>query len=130
MEIKSEWNVNALAGALVALDLESVAPDDNFDWNNAIRYRLLTADGLLLESELLALNADETAQGEYWIRLQAGLYTTAVESNIEAVDDASETSARAEAINSRVMGWAYRIPEYTFNSMTRRKDDLLQSERP
>ena len=130
MEIKSEWNVNALAGALAALDLESVAPDDNFDWNNAIRYRLLTADGLLLESELLALNADETAQGEYWIRLQAGLYTTAVESSIEAVDDASETSARAEAINSRVMGWAYRIPEYTFNSMTRRKDDLLQSERP
>ena len=129
MEIKSEWNVNALAGALAALDLESVVLDDNFDWNNAIRYRLLTADGLLLESELLAVNADDTTQGEYWIRLQASLYTTAVESSVEKVGDASETSARAEVINKRVAGWAYRIPGYTFESMTRRKDDLLQSAR-
>ena len=130
MEIKSEWNVNALAGALAALDLESVAPDDNFDWNNAVRYRLLTADGLLLESALLAVNADGTTEKEYWIRLQAGLYTTAVESSVEAVDDTSETAARAEAINKRVTGWAYRIPKYTFDSMTRGIDDLLQSEQP
>jgi hypothetical protein len=127
MEIKSEWNVNALAGALAALDLESVAPDGNFDWNNPIRYRLLTADGLLLESELLAVNTDQKAESEYWIRLQAGLYTTALESQVGAVDDATGTSARAEAINKRVKGWAYRIPDYTFDSMTRRKDDLLQS---
>jgi hypothetical protein len=129
-EIKSDWTVNTLGGALAALSLESVAPDDDFDWNDAIRFRLLTADGLLLESELLAVEADETTEGEYWIRLQAGLYTTAFESQVGAVDDATGTSARAEAINKRVKGWAYRIPEYTFDLMTRRKDDLLQSELP
>jgi hypothetical protein len=58
------------------------------------------------------------------------LYTTALESSVEDVDDTSGTSARAETINKRVTGWAYRIPEYTFDSMTRRKDDLLQSEQP
>ena len=129
MEIKSEWTVNALAGALVDLSLESVAPDTGFDWNDVVRFRLLTADGLLLEAELLALNADETTEGEYWIRLQAGMYTTAIGGSVEAVGDTSGTVTRAEAINQRVRGWAYRIPGYTFNSMTRSKDDLLQSTR-
>ena len=127
MEIKSEWTVNALAGTLAALSLDSVAPEADFDWSNAIRLRLLTADGLLLESELLAVNTDETTDGEHWIRLQAGLYTTALESSVEAADDASGTGARAQTINERVRGWAYRIPGYTYDSMTRRKDDLLQS---
>jgi hypothetical protein len=104
-----------------------VAPDSDFDWSDAVRFKVLTADGLLLESELIALSADEAAEGEYWIRLQAGLYTTAVESSVEAADDASGTGARAKTINERVRGWAYRIPGYTFESMTRRKDDLLQS---
>jgi len=129
MEIKSEWTVNALAGTLADLSLDTVAPEADFDWSNAIRLRLLTADGLLLESELLGVNADETTDGEYWIRLQAGLYTTALESSVEAEDGASGTGARAKAINERVRGWAYRIPGYTFESMTRRKDDLLQSIR-
>ena len=128
-EIKSEWTVNALAGALAALSLESVAPEGDFDWNDAIRFRLLTADGLLLESELIAVNADEASQAEYWIRLQAILYTTAVGGSVEAAGDTSATGTRAEVINQRVRGWAYRIPGYTFNSMTRSKDDLLQSTR-
>ena len=129
MEIKSEWTVNTLAGALAALSLESVAPDGDFDWNDAVRFKVLTADGLLLELELIALNADETTDGEYWIRLQAIVYTTALESSVEAADGASGPGARAKAINERVRGWAYRIPGYTFESMTRRKDDLLQSSR-
>jgi len=127
MEIKSEWTVNALAGTLVALSLDSVASEADFDWSNAIRFRLLTADGLLLESELIAINAHETSDGEHWVRLQAGLYTTALESSVEAVDGASATGARAQTINERVRGWAYRIPGYTYDSMTRRKDDFLQS---
>ena len=126
MEIKSEWTVNTLAGAMAALSMDSVAPDSDFVWNDTIRFRLLTADGLLLESELLAPDADQTTDKEYWIRLQAGLYTTAVESSVEEVGDAAKTSDRAETINKRVTGWAYSIPEYTFDSMTRRRDDLLQ----
>ena len=111
---------------MAALSLDSVAPESDFVWNDAIRFRLLTADGLLLESELLAINEEETTEREYWIRLKAGLYTTAVESSIEDGDDAGKTSDRAESINKRVTGWAYSISEYTFDSMTRRKDDLLR----
>jgi hypothetical protein len=132
-EIKSEWSINSLARALVALNLDSVATDAGLDWSDAIRFRLLTADGLLLETDLIAVEAaaeagttEEAAEGEYWIRLRAGLYTTALESVVEAEDDSSVTGARAEEINQRVKGWAYRIPKHKFDSMTKRTNDLLQ----
>jgi hypothetical protein len=133
-EIKSEWSVNALAGALADLSLESVVPDSELDWSDAVRFRLLTADGLLLESELLAVEAvaeaeiaDQAAAGEHWIRMHAGLYATGVGTGVEAAEDGSGTGARAETINKRVNGWAYRIPRYKFDSMTKRNSDLLQS---
>ena len=132
-EIKSDWSVNALAGVLSALNLESVAPEDEFNWNDTIGLRLLTADGLLLDLDLLAVNtgtefeiADETSEAEYWIRLRAGLYTTAVGTAVEKAEDTA-TNSRAEAINDRVDGWAYRIPGYKFESMSKRKADLLQA---
>jgi hypothetical protein len=132
-EIKSDWNVNSLAGALAALSLESVAPDSGFDWNDVTRFRLLTADGLLLELELLVIEdgaeaevTEESGEGEYWLRLSAGLHVTAIESGVEASGDSAETRDRAEAINSRVSGWAYRIPKHKFELMTKRKGDLLK----
>jgi hypothetical protein len=132
-EIKSEWNVNSLAGNLALLSLDSVAPDSGFDWSGSIRFRLLTADGLLLETDLLAVEsaseaeiAEESVESEYWVRLKAGLYTTALHSGVEEVDDTSGAGSRAEAINNRVSGWAYRISRQKFDSMSKRKDDLLK----
>jgi len=132
MEVKSDWSVNALAGALAALNLEYVVPEDNLAWADVVRYTLLTADGLLIESDLLPIEAsaeagtDEVAESKYWLRLQAGIYTTAVENGLEMAGDDEAASARAETINDRVRGWAYRIPKYKFDSMSKRKSDLLQ----
>jgi hypothetical protein len=120
-EIKSDWSVDALAGALAALTLDGVAPDTTLGWGNASRYSLVTADGLLLEAELLK---DEAEGEEHWIRLQAGLYTTALESGVEA--EGEGPGDRAETINDRVSGWAYRIPGYKFEAMNKRMDDLLK----
>jgi len=133
-EITADWSVNALAGALSDLSLEAVAAQSDFEWTGASSYRLLTAEGLLLEVELLAIEAgegdgleEEAAEAEYWIKLRAGLYTTALKNGVEVKADNSSTDARAETINARVDGWAYRIPKYKFDSMTKRKDDLLKS---
>lgn len=122
-EIKSAWSVNSLAGLLAALTLEEVMPDSGFDWSQAIRFSLLTADGLLLDAELLA---DEGDDEQRWIRLQAGLYTTALESGVESEQGDAGPGARAETINTRVSGWAYRIPVYKYDSMNKRMDDLLK----
>jgi len=130
-EIKSNWTVNSLANALSALSLQSVAPEDAVEWPGPVGFSLLTADGLLVEAELVSSESEaagsETAEKEYWLRVRAGLYTTAIDGAVEAVDDPSGTASRADGINNRVEGWAYRIPQYKYESMTRRLTDLLQS---
>ena len=84
------------------------------------------SDDDLFETSSEADVADDAAESEYWLRLQAGLYTTAVESGVEATGADTGTGARAEAVNSRVKGWAYRIPRHKFDLMTRQKSELLQ----
>ena len=119
--IKSDWTVNSIANALADLQLEAVAPAGDFDWNDAVRFSLLTADGLLIESELLGVGENES-----WIRLEATVYTTAIRTDMEAPEGSVDTTERAQAINSRVAGWAYRIPARSSGLMNKRRDDLLQ----
>lgn len=129
-ELKSAWSVNSLANAMAKLELDSVAPDGDFDWSNAVRFKLLTADGLIVDAELLArppASEDETTDPEHWLRLQASVYTTAVDSEMNEGKGSADTADRARAINQRVGGWAYRIPRYSFDTMIKRKGDLLQA---
>jgi len=127
--VLADWTVNAMANGLASLTLEKVAPADGFDWSAATRFGLVTADGLRVDADLIAVPmADEAGEGatEHWIRLQAGLYQTAVESAVTPPEGSDETVERAEKVNRRVHGWAYQIPKYKFDGMTKRMDDLLK----
>lgn len=128
--VRSDWTVNTLAGAQQAMTLDAVVPDSELDWDGAIRHRLLTADGLLIESDLVAVETGEESEqpaSEYWVRLQASVYTTAVESAAGDAGDAEGASERAREINERVGGWAYRIPRYKYDTMSKRMEDLLEA---
>lgn len=143
-EPQSAWTVNSMANGFSMLRLDDVRRADGMEWSGSIRYGLVTADGLRLDAELLAV---ETAAGEgeedpvdgeaaHWIRLHASLYQTAVDRPV--TDDAGEqdpaaaaespesTEQRAQEINRRVSGWAYRIPQYKYDSMTKRMEALLK----
>jgi hypothetical protein len=139
-QIKSEWSVNAPANSLAALDLEAVAPAVNFNWDNSVLFRIVTADGLTVDVDLIVVGKTESETGagetessepqeaEHWLRLRAGIYTTAIEGVAGTSDDDAVTAARAEEINRRVDGWAYRIPGYKHDPMTRKMEDLLKAE--
>ena len=131
-EPKSAWTVNSLAGSLSSLDLDDTSRADQLNWEGASSFRLLSADGLNVEVDLLAVPAGEDAEADEarWIRLQAGLFTTALDSGVEGDGDNAETAARADEINNRVAGWAYRIPDYKFNAMNKRMADLVQAVEP
>lgn len=45
----------------------------------------------------------------------------------DAGNDGADPAAEAEAINSTVAGWRYRIPAYKYEQMTRRIEDLLSN---
>jgi len=128
-EIQSAWTVNSLANGLASLTLEEVAPDTDIDWNDATRFGVVTADGLRVDAELRALPAagEEQADSAYWIRLQASLYQTALDGAVDSSEDSAATIERAETINRRVSGWAYRIPKYKYDGMTKRMEDLLKA---
>jgi hypothetical protein len=129
-EIQSAWAVNSLAGGLASLTLESVVPASDLEWTDATRFGLVTADGLRIDADLSAVDAAGEADPgdrEYWIRLQASLFQTAVESAVTAPEEGGETGDRAKAVNDRVNGWAYRIPKYKYDAMTKRMDDLFKA---
>jgi hypothetical protein len=133
-EIQSAWTVNSLATGLASLNFEAVAPESEIDWTGATHFALITADGLQIEADLAAQQGQEEGESgddEYWIRLRAGLYQTALDSAVKPPEEGdNETAERAESINQRVDGWAYRIPKYKFDGMTKHMEDLLKTPEP
>jgi hypothetical protein len=126
-EPKSEWTVNSVANSLAALALDDVKPASELEWANVPQFRLLTVGGLQLSLDLLLLDSDDaesSADDEHWVRVEAGTYTTGLGSGVEPEDDPEQ---RADAINQRVRGWAYRIPKYKFDAMIKRMEDMLKA---
>ena len=69
---------------------------------------------------------EEGSDSEFWIQLEAQLFTTGIGAALEDESAEKDTRERASAINERVRGWAYRIPQYKYNAMSRRMEDLLK----
>ncbi len=128
-EAKADWSVNALGNVLAGLELDEVAAREDLDWEGASRLYLLTADGLVIDASLLERKAPgEGGESDYWITIEAQVFTTGVGGVSEDGAAAEDTLERAGTINERVKGWAYRIPQYKYNAMNRRMQDLLKDE--
>jgi hypothetical protein len=132
-EVTSEWTVDSLGNGLAALTLDAVAPVQSVDFEGAVQFSVITADGLQVNVDAATRSApgdeSESEGGDsqsYWVRLQATLYNTAVDSAVKPDADSDATRDRAREINERVEGWAYRIPKYKFDNLTKRMDDLLK----
>ena len=98
---RSAWTINQIAAVLDGLDLESVAPVDDVDWENAIEMEVRAEDGLVVRARLVEEEALR------WLRLSA------------------EGGGRANAINERVEGWAYQIALYKYDAVNKRMENLL-----
>ena len=71
--------------------------------------------------------AEASAHAELTERLSAGLYTTGLDTGVEAGEDDAAVRERADAINRRVAGWAYRVPDYKASTIDKRMADLVQA---
>jgi hypothetical protein len=99
---------NGIGGALASLELEAVRP--RIDAPATTTTGFLTWDGLTVTAEIVA-DGDES-----WIGFSAA--TSDVEST--ATDEIA-------AINQRLGGWQYRLPDHKKNLLVRRWDDLLKA---
>ena len=126
MNVRSAWSVNALAGGFSGLEADEVRPADEIDWSGAVRYRVVTVDGLLAEARAVAVSSEDEEDESFWILLEAGTYTTALDGATEQGGEV-EAAGRAGEINERTRGWAYRIPGSRHDTMTKTMDELLES---
>lgn len=123
-EVKSNWTVNSIGGGLVSLRLDAVVPASDIDWSDAVKIGALTADGLQVSAQLAFV------EDQYWISLSASAYQET--GSDEPTDAGMETDAflelteRVNRITDRVTGWAYAIPQYKAEALTKRMDDLLK----
>jgi len=123
-EVKSNWTVNSIGGSMADLRLDEVVPENDIDWSDAVGVSVLTADGLQVSAKLVS------TQEQHWISLNASVYRPAsshepVEPGV-GTDVPLESAERVIQINERVTGWAYRIPQYKAEVLTKRMDDVLK----
>ena len=122
-EVQSSWSVNSFASSLSLLDMESVRPQKDVDWQAAVRMRLLTFSGLEIMAEMVE------SDGQYLLHLDADhpAALTVDYSNDEISQRAAEDVAnRVDEINQRVNGWAYGIAKYKFETMVKTQTDILK----
>lgn len=99
---------NGIGGALAGLKLESVRPEVAAPATTTTNF--LTWDGLAITAEIVA-DGDES-----WIRFSA------------ATSDAESTvTDEVAAINRRLAGWQYQLPDYKKDLLVRHWNDLLKA---
>lgn len=140
-EVSGQWAVNGIANSLQVLTADDVrkavadVPDD------ATRALFVTSDGINLVVSLFTetLIGDDGEETAHYLRAEASLEPqTAAETVAEAVpeapgDEALELAAvnadpaeEVSRLQSKLNGWDFLIPEFKFNAMNKRLDDLLK----
>ena len=107
-EIKSQFEVNGLANALEALTFEDVLPASTLSVPaQAAKAEYSTADGVAVTITLIPRDAEIWAQ-------------------IVATGTGEEGEKQAKAIQDRVKGWVYRLPDWKRQKMQVKLEELLK----
>ena len=109
IKVVADYAPNAPATALSGFSPVDVVPMEEFDASRSGEHRVYTHDGLVIHAELLIDDA-----GKFWIAFSEG---------IEA--ETPEASAKLEAIEARVAGWAFEITRLDYSVLQTRLSELV-----
>ncbi len=120
-KVKSAFDVNLIATAIEALDLEDVRKADGlkFDAGTA---EYTTFDGLDLRVEFAKDGAD------MWARFTARNAAPAAAFEGEKLKKPEDVAAETAAVEKRLHGWAYRLPAYKAEQMGKKIADLVEDK--
>ena len=114
-ELQYPGVANVIGNVLRNLRLEDVAAAGEGLGTPEMRTRFDTFDGLVISAEGYEID------GAGWL-----VFSADVDTQFSSPDEA--TTAEAQAIDERVTGWRYRVPEYQYGQIGRRIEDLLSAE--
>lgn len=100
---------NGIGSALANLELEAVRPEVEAPATTTTE--ILTWDGLKIRVDVV------TEEDESWLGFSA-----------EVSNEESTATDEVAAINRRLAGWQYQLPDYKTDLFLRRWDDLLKAE--
>ncbi|MGD2167424.1 MAG: DUF4340 domain-containing protein [Gammaproteobacteria bacterium] len=106
---------NVIGNVLRGLRLEDVAAAGDVAGTPEITTTFETFDGLVVTAR------GYDVEGNGWLEFSAQIDT-----QFSNPDEA--VSSEAQELNERLSGWRYRIPDYQYNQIARRMDDLLSAE--
>lgn len=120
-KVKSSFDVNLVATAVEALDLEDVRKAEGLTFA-AGTAEFATFDGLEVRVEFAKDGAD------MWARFTARHAAPAAAFEGEKLKKPEDVAAEAAAIEKRLHGWAYRLPAYKAEQMSRKIADLVEDK--
>ena len=119
-----QWDLNGVGSAMTTLELDDVAPagEKAFDAENVMKAELQTFGGLIVRVSMLEEGEDTWAVFE----AEAGGEATAEPQGEgdERIRDAEAVKKEAAAINARVKGWAYKLPNWKVKPLKLRLTDI------
>ena len=134
---------NAIGGVLQRLRFDEVVPAAEFDVSerDPVVVQFRSFDGLVVSART-AKDDEDNPYVSFDVTVDPELaqrFAAAAESAGEEGEDAAEpaaapevdlsaVTAEADAIRARTAGWAYRVPQYKYEQLTRKMEDLLASE--
>jgi len=120
-KIKSQYSVNAVAGALETLTLDDVRPASELEFMPAGGWaELKTVDGLVVKVEIA--NKDDKG----WLRLTASYQAPAAGAAPADGKTPEQVQDEVKAINARVGGWAYHVSQYKLEKFQTKLSELLE----
>ena len=122
-KVKSVFDVNLVASGIEALDLEDVRKADGLSFAGDRDFaEFETFDGVAVRVEF-AREGDAV-----WARLSARYAAPAAAATGERLKSADDARKEAEALNARAAGWAYKLPAYKVEHMSRALADLVEDK--
>lgn len=142
-KLSYEGAPDSIAGALANVSFDDVKPVGDVDFAGADTARFRTFGGLEVTVRLVKLDKDSWAKFEAVAlpgasvpaKAETPASDAASDKDASAAQDGQEKAktpdvpAEAKAINARVAGWAYKLPDYRAENFTKRLDDLLAKDK-
>ncbi len=108
-----------LSGVLAYVDFDDVKPVDKLTWPaDAKTARVTTFDGVEISVRLARIDDAD------WATVSARV----VDPPVAGKGDAKAARKQADKINARTKGWAYRLPGYVVERLTRPRDALIEDK--
>ncbi len=126
-EVDSQYKVNSIARALDRFVFQDVRKADEIDFTKEpVEVRMRTHDGLTVGIRLATLEDATWATFEVGVEGTPGEAPEAGEEGEGAAKSAAEVETEAALLKARLEGWAYELPDYTAEEITRRMSDLIK----